>query len=264
MLLVLWKKWVSASGFASRAPSENDPESIVERIHNGEAELRNELIVRYHPYIIKITSRFFRRYIDPQRDDAFSVALSAFDEAITRFEPASGRLFLSFAETVIRRRLVDYVRQESRHNGVIPYSAFEENEGDAPINRIEVDQAMDAYERAQSADERKHEIAAFTEELSAYGITFADLVRLSPSHQDSRDSLLRLGAALARDESMVRYLKQKRQLPIKELCLAESVSRKTAERHRKYVIAVSLIASGAYPYLQHYIGLERRKKEVTS
>ncbi|MFC5528634.1 RNA polymerase sigma-I factor [Cohnella yongneupensis] len=262
MLLVLWKKWFNASVMSAREPSDvQSPEAIVERIRNGETALRNELIVRYHPYIIKITSRFYRRYIDPQRDDAFSIALSAFDEAITRFEPENGRLFLGFAETVIRRRLIDYVRQESRHNGVVPYSAFDEESGEAPMNRIEVSQAMDAYERTRTSDERKLEIEALTEELAIYGITFSDLVRLSPSHQDSREALLRLGSALSRDAGLVRYLKEKRQLPIKELCLAESVSRKTIERHRKYVIAVSLIASGTYPYLQHYIGLYESRKE---
>lgn len=264
MLLVLWKKWLNVSGNAARVSSdEPTPEEIVERIREGDEALRNELIVRYHPYIIKITSRFYRRYIDPQRDDAFSIALSAFDEAITGFDPRNGRLFLGFAETVIKRRLIDYARQENRHNGVLPYSAFEDESGETPTNRIEVSQAMEAYERSRTADERKMEIEALTDELSAFGITFADLVRLSPSHQDSREALLRLGTALSRDEKLVRFLKEKRQLPVKELCLAESVSRKTAERHRKYVIAVSLIASGSYPYLQHYIGLDRRGKEGT-
>lgn len=239
------------------------PEELVARIQGGDEALRNELIVRYHPYIMKITSRFYRRYIDPQRDDAFSIALSAFDEAITRFDSRNGRFFLGFAETVIRRRLIDYSRQESRHNGVLPYSAFEGEAGETPAERIEVSEAMEAYERTRTADERKLEIEALTEELSAYGITFADLVRLSPSHQDSREALLGLGAALSQDEKLVRFLKEKRQLPIKELCLAEAVSRKTLERHRKYVIAVSLIAIGSYPYLQHYIGLDRRGKEET-
>lgn len=263
MLLVLWKKWLSASGAAARHPSDElSPEEAVERIQGGDETLRNDLIGRYHPYILKVASRFFRRYIDPQRDDAFSIALAAFDEAITKFEPTSGRLFLGFAEKVITRRLIDFARQERRHEGVLPYSAFDGDDGDAPANRIEVSQAMEAYEISREADTRKLEVESLTEELAVYGITFADLVRLSPSHQDSRDALLRLGGALARDEGMVRSLKEKRQLPIKELCLSQGVSRKTAERHRKYLIAVSLIASGVYPHLQHYIGLDRLEKEV--
>lgn len=246
MLLVLWKKWLNASGAASRNPSdEPSPEEAVKRIRDGDDALRNDLIGRYHPYILKVTSRFLRRYVDPQRDDAFSIALAAFDEAISKFEPTSGRLFLGFAEKVITRRLIDYARQERRHDGVLPYSAFDRDDDEAPMNRIEVAQAMEAYELSQAASTRKLEVEALTEELAAFGITFADLVRLSPSHQDSRDALLRLGTALSQDEAMVESLKEKRQLPVKELCAAHTVSRKTVERHRKYLIAVSLIASGA-------------------
>jgi len=230
----------------------------VEQIQRGNDELRNELIRQYHPYILKTTSRFFRRYIDPKQDDAYSIALSAFDEAISGFSPEGGRLFLGFAETVINRRLIDYVRQEKKHIDVIPYSAFdsEDDHGISSINRIESAQAMEAYNRERSADERKMEIAALTEEMAVYGISFNDLVAHSPRHQDSRNRLLRMGRRLAEEEHMFRQLREKRQLPIKDLCEAEGISRKTAERHRKYLIAVSLIAYGTYPFLQEYIGLD--------
>jgi len=239
------------------------PERSVEQIQNGDEELRNEFIRRYNPYIMKITSRFFRRSIDPTRDDAHSVALAAFDEAINRFSPEKGRLFLGFAETVIHRRLVDYVRQESKHAAAVPYSAFEidSDEGGGTVNRIEVVQAMEAYEREVTADERKLEIASLTEELALYGITFEDLAKLSPKHQDSRAQLLRIGRKLAREERLFRSLRETRQLPIKEICEAGTASRKTVERHRKYIIAVSMIAGGSYPFLKEYIGLEREEGE---
>lgn len=230
---------------------------MVAKIQSGDPELRNELIRRYHPYILKIASRFFRRYIDPQHDDEFSVALAAFDEAITRYSPDGGRLFLGFAETVITRRLIDYTRQESKHAASVPYSAFDRptEAGDHPANHAEIVQAMAAYQFEVSAEDRRLEIVAFTEELAAYGITFADLVELSPRHQDSREMLLRMGGTIARSVTMHAILREKKQLPVKELCQSEPVSRKTVERHRKYLIAVALIASGAYPYLKQYIGL---------
>lgn len=264
MLLVLWKKWLNPPDNAARS-SEETPEQWVESIHNGDSELRNQLIQRYHPYILKTTSRFFRRYIDPQRDDEFSVALAAFDEAITRYSPEGGRLFLGFAETVITRRLIDYVRQEKKHAAAVPYSAFDSDsdDGDAPMNRVEVTQALEVYNQQLSADERRMEIGSLTEELSVFGITFADLVDHSPRHQDSRRTLLAMGKRLALNEKLFRMLRDKRQLPIKELCENESVSRKTIERHRKYLIAISLIAHGAYPYLKEYIGLDRNGKEET-
>ncbi|WP_115991931.1 RNA polymerase sigma-I factor [Cohnella lupini] len=267
MLLVLFKKWLNPSGKATRVPTEETlPERQVERIQNGDQELRNELIRQYHPYILKTTSRFFRRYVDPKLDDAYSIALAAFDEAITRFSPDGGRLFLGFAETVITRRLIDFVRQESRHASVVPYSAFDSSSDDeeGTTNRVEVVQAMQAFDQERSAEERKLEITALSEEMTLYGISFDDLVDHSPRHQDSRKTLLRMGRRLASEETMFRFLTEKRQLPIKELCEAEQVSRKTAERHRKYLIAVSLIAYGTYPFLQEYIGLDQDGKEETS
>ncbi len=267
VLLVLWKKWRNSSIKTARSPDEGEtPEQLVEQIKNGDHELRNELIRRYHPYILKTTSRFFRRYIDPRQDDAYSVALAAFDEAITGYSREGGRLFLSFAKTVINRRLIDYVRQESRHAAVVPYSAFdsEAEDGESRVNQIEVAQALEAYSRERTVDERKMEIAALTEEMALYGITFNDLIEHSPRHQDSRNTLLRMGRRLANEEKMFIFLREKRQLPIKELCEAEFVSRKTAERHRKYLIAVSLIAYGTYPFLQEYIGLDRYGKGGTS
>lgn len=230
----------------------------MENIQNGDSELRNQLIQRYHPYILKTTSRFFRRYIDPQRDDEFSIALSAFDEAISRYSPEGGRLFLGFAETVIRRRLIDYLRQEKKHAAAVPYSAFDtESDDGAPMNRIEVTQALEVYNQELSADERRMEIMSLTEELAVFGITFADLADHSPRHQDSRRTLLSMGKRLALNDKLFHMLRDKRQLPIKDLCENESVSRKTIERHRKYLIAISLIAHGTYPYLREYIGLDR-------
>ena len=54
---------------------------MVELIRSGDAS-RDAFIQAYKPYIAKVTSRFCKRYIDPTRDDEFSIALSAFNEAV--------------------------------------------------------------------------------------------------------------------------------------------------------------------------------------
>jgi RNA polymerase sigma factor len=42
-------------------------------------------------------------------------------------------------------------------------------------------------------------------------------------------------------------------LPVKELTERCSVSRKTVERNRKYIIAVAIMLSGAYPFMHDYL-----------
>jgi len=262
VLLVLFKKWLNSTVGSTREPEGESPESMVERIHQGDDELRNELIRRYRPYLIKTVSRFFRRSIDPIRDDAFSVALAGFDEAISRYSPEKGRSFLGFAETVVRRRLVDYVRQETKQAAAVPYSALDAGtEGsDGVVLRAEAAMAMDVYRAEREIEDRRTEIAALAEELALFGITFSELADLSPRHRDSREQLQRIGRMLASEKKWLKSLRDNRQLPLKELCEEAGASRKTIERHRKYIIAVGLIAGGQYPFLRDYIGMDQEER----
>lgn len=263
VLLVLWKRWFSPARDPDAQPSAAEtPELRVAAIQAGDETLREPLIIQYRPFIAKTAGKFRKRYVDPDRDDEFSVALHAFDEAINRYSPASGARFLGFAETVMTRRLIDYARQERRHSATVPYSSLsEDGEESGVLSRVESAAAMAVYEERQAAEERRAEIAMLTEQLALFGIRFHELVDGSPRHRDSRMVLLGIGRRLAATPALFGQLTEKRQLPVKELCQISDVSRKTVERHRKYLIAVSLIAGGPYPCLQEYINSERGGEE---
>ncbi|THF73170.1 RNA polymerase sigma-I factor [Cohnella fermenti] len=256
MLLVLWRKWTGrGSAAAAPEPEASNPEETVEAIQRGSEELRNDLIKQYRPFIVTTASRFSKRYIDPDRDDEFSVALLAFDEAITRYSSDGGSRFVGFAAQVMNRRLIDHARKEKRHLTSVPYSSLQGEAGDesSVLSRLEAKEAITVYSREQLAQDRRDEIVSLSEELAAYGVSFFDLTEQSPKHQDSREALLEIGLRLAQRESLLAALKDKKKLPLKELGQLESVSRKTLERHRKYLITVALIAAGEYPLLQQYI-----------
>lgn len=140
MLLVLFKRFLGKRQSHHTEPEKlQTPEEIVIRIQEGDLRLRNQFITDYQPYVAKVTSRFCKRYVDPARDDEFSIALGAFNEAINQFSPQAGRSFLGFSEQVIRRRLIDYVRKEQRFAGQIPYSTFEvEDEEEHTVNPVEI------------------------------------------------------------------------------------------------------------------------------
>jgi len=59
---------------------------------------------------LKVTSNATGKYIDTRNSDEFSIALSAFNEAIDKFDIEKGYNFFLFSEQVIRRRLIDYSR----------------------------------------------------------------------------------------------------------------------------------------------------------
>ncbi|TBL70559.1 RNA polymerase sigma factor SigI [Paenibacillus thalictri] len=261
MLLVLFKKFLGKRQSDHPVTTDSQtPEQQVIRIQEGDTRLRNQFITDYQPYVAKVTSRFCKRYIDPARDDEFSVALGAFNEAINQFSPQAGRSFLGFAEQVIRRRLIDYVRKEQRHQQQIPYSSFEvEDEEDNVINPVEIHQAVEQYEKQKGMEERRGEIIDLNRCLSDFGISFSDLADASPKHTDSRLTLFHIGKVLSGDPALMRIMLSKRMLPIKELQGKVEVSRKTLERNRKFIIATALIFIGPYPYLRDYLHIDEAR-----
>lgn len=253
MILLQIQKWL----LRRSSPDEDGSVSIeseLARIQAGDEALRNDLLRRYQPYIAKTAARFCKRYIYPDQDDEFSVALSAFNEAIDAYDLNADRSFLSFAETVIRRRLTDYVRKEQKHHASVPRSTFlmEDEEGES-FDPIDADASVEQYQIEQENAERKAEIMALNQELSEYGISFEDLVKHSPKHEDTRRSFIGIGVMISRDPELYEPLKNKKMLPLKVLAKRVEVSRKTLERGRKYIIAVALIHMGAYPHLQSYV-----------
>lgn len=263
VLLVLFKRFLGKrqSGDAGEAASE-PLEQLIASAQQGDLKLRNELITDYQPFIVKITSRFCRRYIDPSRDEEFSIALDGFNEAINKFSPVSGRSFLGFAETVIRRRLIDYVRKERKFQMQVPYSSFEvEDEENQVVNPIDYHESIRQYEARCDAEERRLEIAQLSDEMSRFGISFSDLVSVSPKHADSRQMLFMVARMIADSASLMQQLMDNGQLPIKQLLEVVDISRKTVERNRKYLIAAALIFKGNYPYLKGYLHIEATSME---
>ncbi|MBH5317372.1 RNA polymerase sigma factor SigI [Paenibacillus sp. GSMTC-2017] len=256
MLLMLFKRFLKRSVPSGTESSELklEPEQYILKIRQGEEHLREQFIAEYYPYIAKVTSGFSKRYIEPGRDDEFSIALLAFNEAINHFDSDAGKSFLGFAKTVIQRRLIDYVRKEERHLKAVPYSMFDSEAEDQSIyNELDTKQAMAIHETNQTDNDRRLEIGELSQELEQYGITFAELVELSPKHSDSRIMLIGIAKKLADDVELMEVLRQSNRMPIKELILACAVSRKTIERNRKYIIAIAIILSGTYPFMNDYL-----------
>ncbi|MCK9526010.1 MAG: RNA polymerase subunit sigma, partial [Limnochordia bacterium] len=136
----------------------------------------------------------------------------------------------------------------------IPLSSFErEDQEESVIQRIESKEAQTVLQIQEETEERREEIFRLDQLLSHYGIRFADLVKISPKHQDARNRALQVARTLAGEPEFLAYLTTKKSLPLKELEERVSVSRKTLERQRKYIICLTLVLIGDFHHLREYL-----------
>lgn len=178
----------------------------------------------------------------------------AFNEAIDAFDPQGGASFLSFAEIVIKRRMVDFFRRQARRADEIPLSSFENDENEnSMIEKIESKEAHAVLQIQEEAEERREEVFRLDQLLNHYGIRFSELVKISPKHQDARDRALKVARILVNDPELLAHLTTKKSLPLKQLEGRVEVSRKTLERQRKYIIALTLVLIGDFHHLQEYL-----------
>ncbi|WP_311775135.1 RNA polymerase sigma-I factor [Alkalihalobacillus sp. TS-13] len=228
-------------------------EDKVKRITRGDEDLRNELLEDYQPFIKKVTSKVCNQYIDQSRDE-YSIGLTAFNEAINQYQEGQGSRFLTFADMVIRRRVIDFIRKEARQNRYVFLEPEEtDEEGRVEDSFAEQQAAISHYDQQLQVENRVYEIEEYQELLKGYGITFKVLSKNCPKHIDARENAKQIAQLLAENEKLAAYLTEKKQLPIKDLLNMVSCSRKTIERNRKYIIAIALIYIGGYTSLRSYI-----------
>lgn len=228
--------------------------TLVLQAQQGDKLCREQLIKDYRPFYLRVASSVAKRYLVLGRDDEASIAMLAFDEAINSYDPEAGASFLSFAEIVIKRRMIDFFRRKSKTKDEIPMSSLETDEGETSVmQRIESNEALGIIQIQRETEERREEIFRLNQLLSEYGVLFGELVKISPKHKDARARALEVAKTLASSPELMAFLTKRKALPLKELEKVVGVSRKTLERQRKYIITLTLILVGEFTYLQEYL-----------
>ncbi|WP_067724997.1 RNA polymerase sigma factor SigI [Oceanobacillus damuensis] len=226
-------------------------EEMVEAIQQGDTSMQNYLLRTYQPFIAKSVSEVCKRYIDPKRDDEFSIGLSAFNEAIFSYSPDKGSSFLSFSKLVVKRKVIDYIRYNQKRP--TPLSLDESYDAEQMENPMELVAVKEKYNLEMDALHRREEIMDFKEKLKEYKLTLIDLTDASPKHKDARESAVKTARILFEDEELREFVHIKKKLPIKELVNKVDVSKKTLERNRKFILAIFVVLSEDYIYLKDYL-----------
>ncbi len=227
-------------------------EVTVAKIKNGDTHLKDGLINDYKPFILKVISTVTGKFVDIKNSDELSIGLMAFNEAIDSYNVEKNVAFLSFAETVIKRRIVDYMRKDYKNSKVYPFTYFQTDDNE---DKDIIENKYMAVEAGTFFDnvELKEEIAQFRTKLKDFGISLIDLVGNAPKHTDSKKLAISIARVLSENKMLSDVLITKKTIPMSQLMKIVQVNRKTVERNRKFIIAVYLILNSRLEVLQEYV-----------
>lgn len=205
-------------------------------------------------YASKVTGKYISK-----SDDEWSVALLAFTEAIESYDLNKGA-FISFYRLIIRRRLIDYFRNQVKYKSEISIDPRlfdtepEEDEEDVAMHVAVADKV--SY---REQNDLKLEIEAANQIFSEYGFSFFDLTRCSPRADKTKSSCAKAVNYVLENTILLEELHITKQLPLKIIVKNTRIPRKILERHRKYIIAAIELLSGEYPCLAEYLQYIRKE-----
>ncbi|MCY8230715.1 RNA polymerase sigma factor SigI [Priestia endophytica] len=220
-------------------------EELVMQAQSGDDIVQNELLEQYKPFIAKTVSSVCKRYIY-ETDDEFSIGLIAFHEAIEKYTGVKGSSFLSFCELVIKRRVIDYIRKEVRSRQLQDPSIDDSTQYDADLS-------INYYSQKLEQEMRKEEIIHYNEQLKLFSLSLEEIVNETPKHKQARKNAMEVAEWIVRHPDVLEALFLKKRLQIGKIEKGVHVSRKTIERNRKYIIAMTIVLAGEYVYLKDYI-----------
>jgi len=224
----------------------------IKKINNGDYQLREKLLNDYKPFIIKVVSKNTGRYVDLENSEEFSIGLIAFNEAIDCFDANKNSGFLSFAQVVIKRRLIDYIRKNEKNSKVYPLTYFYNDKNEIENSFEEKYLIVDSSSQFGNI-ETKEEIALFIKKLNDYGIKLKDLVNSVPKHMDSKRLSITIAKVLVENKKLSEKLERKKSIPMQDLMKLVNVNHKTIERNRKFIISVYLILTSKLEVMQGYV-----------
>ena len=228
-------------------------------VEAGKSIENQELFLRkYESIILKLTSRITHSAVT-KSDEEWSIALRAASSALSSYDESRGD-FWSYAAIVIRSRINDWYRSAAKTNVEISVRP-EVLDGNVSEEEPDFQIQMEVREKAAVSEETalREEITALQEELSSFGISFFDLAEYSPKSVKTRSSCASLIASLfVPPPPLTPSMRRKKTLPLREMLSRTNISKKIADRYRKYLITSALILDGDYPELADYLSYARQ------
>lgn len=234
---------------------EHINQELLARAQSGDKQASNQLIEKMTPLVRKAVRRFLRTF-NVDDSDEFSIALSAVNEAISRYKAGTLMTFENYSAMIIKNRLIDWHRQQKKQPQTISYTTDQEDDKRNSLNNKLADPAAEQIQQNLEFEQSYMEIEWL---LSQYKMGFESLAESFPKHRDSRLMCIKLARLLISDEILLQQFNRKRQLPAKGLSKLSEVPVKTIEKNRGSIILLTLIMQSDLQLLQYYIKAYERE-----
>lgn len=226
----------------------NEERNIINRVLNAQLDVdaADDLIRDYFPFIKSETAKTIGRIPVEGKDDEFSIALMGFHEAIENYEQSKGA-FLKFASLVIKRRIVDFLRQENqcKYQMHLEEGALDED--------MEVTGHRSDTEDVIDRESVKWEILQLTRDLQVLGITISDVAADCPKYDKVINSCRDVINYIVDHPQMMSGILENGKLPLRKIVEETKVKKKTLEKHRRYLIAMAVIYFNGYDCLINHL-----------
>lgn len=221
----------------------------IKKIRLGDTKLRNQLINDYLEFIAKSVSKVSRKYEDIRSSDRFSIGMIAFNDALDNYDENRGCSFFSYCDLLIRSRIIDYYRKNEKEQREYPFTYFENKD---EINFEEKYLKSNSFNEYENI-EIKEEIEFIQKKLSEFNISLHDVIREIPKHKDSFNMCIKIAESLCYSDYLYNKLMKSKTIPLKELLMVVDVHKRTIERNRKFIIAISLMVKADSTFIKLYI-----------
>lgn len=211
-------------------------------------EKADTFIAQYFPFIKAQASKVAKRSISEQ-DDEFSIAMIAFHEGIKSYEEKKGN-FISFASLLIRNRIIDFYRKNAKHQMHVSMDSPDE-QGILLSEKIK-DEKND-YLKLENKEKAKMEIEELKETMSNYQISFTDIAENAPKQQKTLIVCKKVVEYAIDHTDILEDIARTGKLPVTLLAKKNHVSKKTLERHRKYILALMMIQTNGFEMIREHI-----------
>lgn len=230
----------------------NEEHEIVGLVYAAKTDntAADDLLTKYLPFIKSETAKFIKRPPREGYDDELSIAMFAFHEATLAYDRGKGA-FLSFAARAIRNRLIDFSRREKRHKNLIPLDEKNDDDDRSLMEKAGISENNVAEQAERNS--AKHEIAHFSKELEMYGLSLVDIADNCPKQKRTLEACHQALAYAKLNHDIFDVLAESKKLPITKLAHGSKVSKKTLERHRKYMIAILLAYTNGFEIIRGHL-----------